>query len=172
MKSYNQAQFEAALMRGQHDFSGAEFTGHIRIDQDSRVNLDALPRIILDKAHLGPDFVLGRWKNPVAALSMEGAVSEGRVALLHLNIYRINLGAIEVQKWLAVMHSEAEAVCLAGAKLAGGFTAKNTCGGRLDLTGCHSTQSLFSAENFRTVEADDAHLGKLTPTTLGELAEQ
>lgn len=168
MKRYNEAQFIAALRSGQHDFSGSEFVDSIRIDHESGIDFKKLPRLILDRCILGPDFSFSRWGNPTTSISMVHASSTGRVALMHLKMYQINLNGIKVSRWLAVMHSEAEIICLAGAEL-GGFTTKGSHGSRLDLTSCSSKQSLFDPTSFRTVEIDDAQLGRLTPTSLEEL---
>ncbi len=171
MSSYTEASFIAALRSGKYDFSGSEFDGPIRVDKDSGVNFNAISRLILDRCHLGPDFSLGRWDNPSASISLEKATGSGRVALFHMHIHQFNLSGIQVERWLAIMHSTAEVVCLAGAIL-GGFTTKESRGGRLDLTFCRSNQSLFERKSWRTIEEDDAELGKLTPTTLSELRSQ
>ncbi len=168
MKRYNEAQFITALKSGEYDFSGSEFVDPIRIDYESGIDFTKLPRLVLDRCVLGPNFSFGRWENPTASISMINASSKGRVALMHLKLYQINLSGINVSDWLAVMHSEAEIICFAGAEV-GGFTTKGSHGGRLDLTSCISKQSLFEATSFRTVEVDDAQLGRLTPTSLGEL---
>lgn len=171
MKLYTENQFIEALSRGQYDFSDSEFVGQINATNLQNVDFSALPRLIFDRCNLGSDFSLGRFNNQKASLSMVGAISSGRVSLFHLHLYQLNLSTIEVSKWLAIMHCETEILCLAGAKLPGGFITKGSRGGRLDLTGCNSGQSLFTPESWRTVEVDDALLGKLEPTRLGELTE-
>lgn len=166
-KQYDQNSFLAALQAGQRDFVNAEFVGRISIHE---VNFQFKPddTLNLEGSNLGANFYLAGMRGEQSQIMLTRATGD-IVGFSRLEGYALTADGVAID-WFTVQNSRLQTLDLTDSIFGRGFSLRGSNALALILDGVTSHQSLFDAGNFERIIGQPLQLGKLTATTLAEIA--
>lgn len=160
----NGVEFVARLRAGQRDFTGMSLLGPI---DTSLGDLGDLGDLILDQVKVIGDCFLGDVK--ANSVSLERSRGIGRFGF-HRPAVGAFLCAHMHQGWFSVISGNVVGLDFSHAQFRAGFLIKNTPLDALILDYCRSPYTPFDETIAKSLQMNNARLGRREPMTLGEFS--